>query len=158
MEEKFFALLSEAAREVFETMAFLDVTEQPAIRDRAEMTDVEMTAIIALAGEISGFLALHGSKALFRKCGQLMTGGEKEFSDEDLCDVAGEMADTIAGAFKRRLATLIDLFYIALPILIYGRGHRLRFPGKQERFPHLFVPFMTDGKDRFYVEMLYHRR
>lgn len=154
---KLFDLVPQSTREVFETMSFLDLVEEPALDDYAKIPGIEITAMICLGGEISGMLALHCSKDFARTCSNLISGTEMEWSDEHLRDTIGELANMIAGTLKRHLSTAIDLFDIALPGIIFSSGHNLCFSGPRENFPCRVIPFTTENQQRFFVEIHYHK-
>ena len=127
MEHKFFDPLGDCTREVFETMLYIQVIQQPMVKDNTDITGIELTAMISFAGEISGLIALHCSRAFMKMCVQAASGEESEPSLDEMRDMAGEVANMIAGSMKRRLSTMIELFDIALPSIISSSGHSLRF-------------------------------
>lgn len=75
MSKSFRDLLVQSACEVFETMSFLDVVPAPPLDGNVEVTGVDITATVCLAGEISGLLALHTSAQFARECFEAISGG-----------------------------------------------------------------------------------
>jgi chemotaxis protein CheX len=157
MTTQFADLLSGATREVFETMSFLDVIQHPPVKDDSEIPGLDISAIVCLAGEISGLLAVHSSKDFAVRCCELISGEEIEPTDRHLRDMVGELANMIAGTLKRRMSSTLDLFDISIPSLIHGKGYTLVHGGAKEEFPRLVIPFATDDRVEFYVELLYHK-
>ncbi|MFP4380069.1 MAG: chemotaxis protein CheX [Candidatus Sumerlaeia bacterium] len=159
MKPRFFDILVNTSREVFETMSFIDVVQMPAIEEVCELENVQMTAFVCLAGEISGMLALHCNRDFVVECSRLITGSDdQEVAPEVLRDTAGELANMVAGTLKRRISSHLDLFDISLPGVITGEDHHVFYNGAKENFPRLIVPFMVDETIKFYVELLYHKR
>lgn len=139
-------------------MSFLDVVQLPPVEEDMVFPDISITAIICLAGELSGMLAIHCSMDFARQCAELITGGEIEPTEDQICDTVGELANMIAGSFKRHMSAQVDLFDISLPSLVLSRGHRLLFKGSKDSFPRMVLPFGIDEEPKFYVELLTHKR
>lgn len=159
MKFQFYDLLTQSTREVFETMSFLDMAPLEAVKNGGEIDNMDVTAIICLAGEISGYLAVHCDKAFARECAELISGSDaSEIQDAVVRDTVGELANMIAGSLKRKVSAQMDLFDISLPSLFMSQGSRMFFQGAKENFPRLLVPFGMDEATRLYVELLYHKR
>ncbi len=159
MNKRNYDLLVESTREVFETMSFLEVIQNDPITDSAEIPGIDITAVICIAGEISGMLGVHCSKQFAAECFDMITGGEGgEATYQQLCDTVGELANMIAGTLKRRMSSQLDLFNLSLPSISVSNGQRLFYTGAKDDFPRLLVPFVLSDGERFYVELLYHRR
>ena len=158
MSAQYQELLSQSTREVFETMSFMDIATMPPVEQDTAFPDVSITAIICLAGELSGMLAIHCSMDFAEKCTELISGGEIRPSERQICDTVGELANMIAGSFKRHMSSQVDLFDISLPSLVLSKGHRLFYKGSKDTFPRLLIPFGTGEDVKFYVELLIHKR
>jgi len=159
MNKRNYELLVESTRDVFETMSFMEVIQNDPITVSAEIPGIDITAVICIAGEISGMLGVHCSKQFAAECFDMMTGGEGGApSYQQLCDTVGELANMIAGTLKRRMSSKLDLFDLSLPSISVSSGQRLFYTGAKDDFPRLLVPFVLANGEKFYVELLYHRR
>lgn len=158
MNKHYLEHLTLATKEVFETMSFLDVIQEEPIKENIVIEDIDITAVICLAGEISGMLAVHCSEDFARECHGLILGEEPDASNLEVCDTVGELANMIAGSLKRRLSAQVDLFELSLPSISLSQGQRLFYTGAKGDFPRLLVPFVVSEKRKMYVELLYHKR
>lgn len=158
MNKHYLDLLTKATQEVFETMSFLEVVATTPIEENVEIPGIDITAVICLAGEISGMLGIHCSRSFAEHTFDLITGGGMEARNADLCDTVGELANMIAGTLKRMMSTHFDLFDLSLPSVSLSNGQRLFYTGAKGDFPRLLVPFLLSDTDKFYVELLYHKR
>lgn len=151
-------LLNKSVSNVLATMSFIDVAPGPPIESHTTILNLDISASVCLAGEVSGLIAIHCSKAFARQCFELISGGDEEPGEEDLCDTAGELANMIAGTLKREISSAIDLFFISLPCVTLSDNLRVFYSGAKDDFPRLLIPYQVDEEETFYVEMLYHKR
>lgn len=158
MQPPFFDLLIASIHEVFETMLFLEVVPEETLGNDTVIDGMEITSIIALGGEISGMLAIHATREFAMECACSISGEDAVASDDPVVlDTMGEIANMIAGSFKRNTSSHINLFEISLPCIITSASHSLHYHGSKEKFPRVIIPFVVDGKKRFCVELLYHK-
>ncbi len=158
MNKHYHQVLIQSTKEVFETMSFLDVAQQDPITENVEIQGIDLTAVVCLAGEISGMLAVHCSRALAEECYGMISGSEGRADNMEVCDTVGELANMIAGTLKRRLSAHVDLFDLSLPSISLSQGQKLFYTGGKGDFPRLLVPFLVSEEQKFYVELLYHKR
>ena len=151
-------LLIASTCEVFETMSFLEVTPLSPVTQTGEIVGVSVSAMISLAGEISGVLFIHCADDFARECAEQISGEGEAVSPAQLADTVGELANMVAGSLKRKMSALIDLFELSLPLVIAGHEHRIVYNGAKENFPRILIPFAVDNEIRFYVELLHHKR
>lgn len=157
MEPDYARLLVEATVEVFESMSFLDVGALPPAAQAKAFRGLGITATLSLAGDISGVLALHCQENFARDCAQAITA-QRSPSPAQIADTVGELANMIAGSFKRKVLPASALFELSLPCLLVSQEHSILYSGAKENFARLFVPFAIDNSVRFYVDLLYHKR
>jgi chemotaxis protein CheX len=158
MSQRYLDLLTTATREVFETMSFLEVLPKEPLEGSAVVPGVDITAVVCIAGELSGMLAVHCSKEFASECFNSITGGESKPTEAELCDTVGEIANMVAGSLKRHMSTQVDLFELSLPSISLSQGQKLFYTGAKGDFPRLLVPFVVTEEQQFYVELLYHKR
>lgn len=113
--------LLEGAKEVFETMAFIDVCQDC----EAEQTLGGLTLLssITFTGPIEGCLAICYDLACARYIAANMVGAEKEtdIDEEGSCDASGELVNMIMGSLKHRLADEFGSCQVSIPSIVSGR-------------------------------------
>ncbi len=148
--------LVDSTRDVFETVVFMSLRAEEVIDDAAEIDNLNLSAFICLAGQLSGLVAVHCSTDLACEITQTATCDDgPQLSATQLRDAVGEMANMIAGNLKRRFSKDSDLFEIAVPSVIEGQSLRICHAGSKSGFPRLLVPFVANEEHRFYVELQY---
>lgn len=158
MSRPYYDLLIQSTREVFETMSFMEIVPDDPVEKEAVLGNAEVCATICLAGQISGTLSIYCSREVAQQCYDMISGGEGPADERQICDTVGELANMVAGSFKRNVSAQVDLFDLSLPNVTIGSDTKLFFAGAKEDFPRLLVPFALDEQTVFYVELLYHRR
>lgn len=83
----------------------------------------DYTGIIGISGKRKGCVYYTCPKALLNYI--LLAMGEQDMSHDHLCDVAGEIANTIAGNARR---TFGADFMISVPVVVQGSPERIRLP------------------------------
>lgn len=114
-------ILLESAKEIFETMIFMDMLES---QDPAEEIDGDaVLGSITFKGDLEGCLAI----CCDMKCAQTVTMNMLGFdtldgiSQEDMCDALGEVANMIMGSVKKRLHDKVSNLELSIPLVIQGR-------------------------------------
>ena len=113
--------LLEAAKEVFETMIFMNIEKAP--DQQAKMEGTMFLGTITFKGGIEGCLSI----ALEEACGiavaknMLCMESDDEMGDEDLADAIGEVANMVMGSVKTRLQDEVPDIEISIPTVICGR-------------------------------------
>ncbi len=158
MSRPYYDLLTKSTGEVFETMSFMEAVPGDPIESETILDNADVSATICLAGEISGTLSIYCSYDFATQCFDMISGGALECDEKQICDTAGELANMVAGTFKRHISSHVDLFDLSLPNVSIGKDTKLFFAGAKEDFPRLLVPFSIDEQTFFYVELLYHKR
>ena len=117
-------VLLESAKEIFETMVFMDLSEST-----DEGRDVEGCALlgtITFKGVLEGCLAFCCSTPCAQAIAINMLGLDttEEIAEEDTCDAIGEIANMVMGSVKRRLAESAGNLEVSIPSVV--SGHELR--------------------------------
>ena len=114
-------ILLMSAREVFETMIFMDIAEAP---DSAAALEGEL-----LLGSIT---FVNGSKGCLTICSDMecsktialnMLGMEpgSEISKEEICDAVGEVTNMVMGSVKKRVRDSLGEVQVSIPTVVIGR-------------------------------------
>lgn len=83
----------------------------------------DFTGIIGISGKRRGCVYFSCPKAMLSYI--LTSMGERETSNEHLCDLVGEIANTIAGNARKSFGA--D-FMISVPVIIQGEPERIHLP------------------------------
>lgn len=114
-------LLLDSAKEIFETMIFMDMLEGEDPNETIEGDAV--LSSITFKGTMEGCLAICCEK----KCAQVITMNMLGFdsvegiSDEDMCDAIGEVANMVMGSVKKRLHETCPNLELSIPLVVNGR-------------------------------------
>jgi chemotaxis protein CheX len=114
-------IVLESAKEVFETMIFMDITETT-----EPDSDIEGWAILGLItfrGAMEGCLAICCSTPCAQTISMNMLGidSAEQVSEADTCDAIGEVANMIVGRVKKHLAKTVGNIEISIPSVVNGR-------------------------------------
>ena len=118
----------EAAIHVFDTM--LDCK---AARTGLKVCDTftpeyDVTGIIGLSGKATGDVVISFERNLALSATEALIGDQPSEINDDVIDTIGELTNMIAGNAK---ASMEDLeLTLALPTVIVGKNHSIRFPTK----------------------------
>lgn len=111
----------DAAREVFETMIYMDVETNneasPAIEGQS------LLGSITFKGCLEGCLAVCVSLSCAERIAKNMLGMEPEESlaIDETCDAIGEVANMVMGSIKTRLQDTYPTIEVSIPSVITGR-------------------------------------
>jgi chemotaxis protein CheX len=114
-------LLLDSAKEIFETMIFMDMLEGENPGETIEGDAV--LSSITFKGDMEGCLGISCEK----KCAQVITmnmlGADsvEGISDEDMCDAVGEVANMVMGSVKKRLHDTYPNLELSIPLVVNGR-------------------------------------
>ena len=96
-------------------------TPHLALTGRPEISDY--TGVIQVTGKRTGVVAFTAPKSMLSV--MLMRMQETDMSHETLCDLVGEIANTLSGNARRDFG---HQFQISVPSVIAGRDGKLDFP------------------------------
>jgi len=125
--------LDRATDEVFSTM--MGVSCAPAASESAADRG-SISAVIGLAGTLSGSLVLHTSGAAAMRIAERMTGIPPEEVDGMVRDAVGEVCNMVAGAWKGFDPALASGCLLSTPTVVAGSSYELfsqRAPIRLER-------------------------
>lgn len=125
--------LDRAADEIFSTM--LGVHCLPAELEGPPEREM-ISAVIGLAGAMSGSLVLHSGVGTAMKIAGKLTGIQPESMDFLVCDAIGELCNMLAGAWKGFDRALSSGCLLSTPTVVAGTSYELfsqRAPIRIER-------------------------
>jgi chemotaxis protein CheX len=124
------ALMVNAAREVFQMMAGIDVEHH---LDPPGRPSGSVSALIGVAGAISAVLRVRCSPETAAHVAMRMLGGVEQPAKAASEDAIGEIANMVAGNFKSKISTLGDGCVLSVPTIVSGEDYEVRQVGKGER-------------------------
>lgn len=125
--------LDRAAEEVLGTMMGVRCDAVEEIREARGET---ISAVIGLAGAMSGSMVLHSGFEAAQRMTELMTGVRPEGIDGMVRDAVGEVCNMLAGAWKGRDPRLCAGCLLSTPTVVAGSRYELfseRAPVRIER-------------------------
>jgi chemotaxis protein CheX len=150
----------EAARNVFETMVFTKLdTGKPSIKTN-NISRGDVSAVLGLSGEVDK----NGSKVAYRAmlvlswpyetyfkvAGAMLSDTYTSYCPE-IHDVGGEIANMIMGNAKRDLKTMGYNSNMAIPSMIEGKDHTIKYP---QGTTVILIPLMS-AHGQMFMELCY---
>ena len=96
-------------------------TPHLALTDRPEISDY--TGVIQVSGKRTGLVAFTAPKSMLSV--MLMRMQETDMSHDNLCDLVGEIANTLSGNARRDFG---HQFNISVPSVVHGRNTAVEYP------------------------------
>jgi chemotaxis protein CheX len=128
--------IDEAVKEVFNLMMGITCASiEDCPIDEAET----ISAVIGLAGAMSGTCVLRGSEPAALRIAGALIGAEMECLDDTVKDAIGETCNIIAGAWKGKLPGLASGCMLSTPTVVTGSNYQLhtqRPEFRVERYYH----------------------
>jgi chemotaxis protein CheX len=109
-------------REIFATMLGQRISQI----DHRTTEAPQVSALVGLAGDFSGVITLHFSEDAACKVATGMLGMTLTKLDETVRDAIAEMANMVAGGFKKALSRDREMFKVSLPSVIQGLSYDTR--------------------------------
>ena len=103
----------------------------PYIVQEGQPTVQEFTGLISIAGKRRGIVYFTASRPMLTV--MLMRMGETELTQENMCDLVGEVANTISGNARRDFG---KDFMISVPTVHRGRSGKGRHAGQHSLVRH----------------------
>ena len=148
----FSAALLEGAKEVFETMIFMDLEEpcEPAQQIEGD----SLLGSITFKNSIEGCLAIRCSVPCARTIAANMLGidASDEISEAEVCDALGEVTNMVMGSLKSRLADDTGEVQVSIPTVV--RGQNLA-NSLGERASKILVKVNTEDEDTVELSFMY---
>jgi len=90
--------------------------------------DYDVTGIIGLSGKASGDVIISFEKQFALSATEALVGEKFDSINDEVVDTIGELTNMIAGNAKSNMAELE--MNLALPTVIVGKNHAIRFPSR----------------------------
>lgn len=117
----FSTALLEGAKEVFETMVFMDLEEAP--EPSLQIEGESILGSITFSNAIEGCLTIRCDMSCARVVAANMLGldASEEIADEEVCDAIGEITNMVMGSVKSRAATETGELQVSIPTVVRGQ-------------------------------------
>jgi chemotaxis protein CheX len=129
----------EATVGVFKTMLSCDVSRTGLTLNDTFCPQFDITGIIGLSGKAHGDVVISFQRDVALCATEALLGTKYREINADVVDTVGELTNMIAGNAKTGLAELE--MSLALPTVIVGKNHSIRFPSKVKP---LSLPFESE--------------
>jgi chemotaxis protein CheX len=116
-------LLDTAAKEVFYLMLGSQLTTTAPTE--ATATDMDVTAMVGLAGQLCGVLSVRCSEKSAALMTSKMLGAALDKVGPEVADALGEVCNMVAGNFKNKIAGLAESCMLSPPTVITGTDYKL---------------------------------
>jgi CheY-specific phosphatase CheX len=115
-------LLIQGAQEVFEMMIGIP------LRRRAdnEQAPGKLTAVIGLAGPLTGVFAIRCDEKTAIGITRGMLGVDESEARSEMWDAMGEVCNMVVGNFKGKVGAAGELSVLSVPSVIHGHDYRVR--------------------------------
>jgi chemotaxis protein CheX len=107
----------------------LVTVETPYLAENRSPVAMDYTGMIGVAGPVKGCVYVTAPRALLTNL--LIAGGEADTSEDNLVDLVGEVANTIAGNARRELG---KEFLISVPMVVEGAPSHIHLPQEQRSY------------------------
>jgi chemotaxis protein CheX len=127
----------EAAKNVFETMVFTKLDPQKPEIKKDNISRGDVSAVLGMNGKVDNEVSQADFKAMlvlswpydtyFKTASAMLMDTFTEWTD-DIADVGGEICNMIMGNAKRDLADIGYKSNMAIPSMIEGKDHTIKYP------------------------------
>jgi len=140
VDQRFIEAFKSSAASVLGSMAFTQATAGVHYVKQDEQSTGDVSAIVGLTGQWEGSLSVSFAEACI--CGVVgnMFGEEIPAINDEVEDAVGELTNIISGDARRRIAELGVIIEGAVPLVVAGKGHRVRH---MTSAPIWAIPFAT---------------
>ncbi|MFK7957081.1 MAG: chemotaxis protein CheX [Lysobacterales bacterium] len=130
MKEEDLKVFIEGVTHYFDQMSESPASvETPFLQENNTTMAHEYTGIIGISGRKRGCVYFTTPGKLLRHL--LLAIGEEDTSEEAVCDLVGEVANTIAGNARRYFGSE---FMISVPVVVDGAPERIKLPQSVRSF------------------------
>lgn len=150
----------DAAKNVFETMVFSKLESQKPTIKSDSISRGDISAVLGLSGEMDkGGVKSHYKAMLvisfpyetYFKVASAMLGETYTTYVPDIHDLGGEIVNMVMGNAKRDLKTMGYTSNMAIPSMIEGKGHSIKYPAGTHI---VLIPFRSNHGELF-MEICY---
>jgi chemotaxis protein CheX len=150
----------EAAKNVFETMVFTKLEPQKPSIKKDNLSKGDVSAVLGLSGEIDrngsklpyrAMLVLSWPYDTYYKVASAMLSETYTSYCPEIYDVGGEISNMIMGNAKRDLKTMGYTSTMAIPSMIEGKDHTIKYPNGTTV---ILIPIIC-AHGQMYMELCY---
>jgi chemotaxis protein CheX len=151
----------EAAKNVFETMVFTKLDPQKPMIKKDNISKGDVSAVLGLSGEMSkdegapkpykAMLVISWPYETYYKVASAMLMDTFTEYNEEIADVGGEICNMIMGNAKRDLGGMGYTSNMAIPSMIEGSNHTIKYPNGTTV---ILIPIKSAHGDMF-IEICY---
>lgn len=127
--------MNEAVDEVFRLMMGVNCTS---MEDCPIDEPETISAVIGLAGAMSGTCVLRSSERSSAHMAASLTGIELTSLDDTVKDAMGEICNMVAGAWKGKLPALASSCMLSTPMVVTGTNYQLHTQRPEFRIEHYY--------------------
>ncbi len=150
----FSTALLDGAKEVFETMVFMDLEEssEPSLQIEGD----SLQGSITFSNSIEGCLTIRCGMPCARVVASNMLGldASEEIADEEVCDAIGEITNMVMGSVKSRVAVNTGELQVSIPTVVCGQN---LVNSLGERASKVVVKVSTDEEHVIEFSFLYRK-
>ncbi|HTV04981.1 MAG TPA: chemotaxis protein CheX [Acidobacteriaceae bacterium] len=133
--EAYGAAMDEAVDEVFRLMMGVNCE---AMEDSPIDEPETISAVIGLAGAMSGTCVLRSGEGTAARMAAALTGIELTSLDDTVKDAVGEICNMVAGAWKGKLPALASGCMLSTPTVVTGTSYQLHTQRPAFRVEHYY--------------------
>jgi chemotaxis protein CheX len=146
----------DAAKNIFETMVFSKLEPGKPFLKENNISKGEVSAVLGITGthnelDFQGMLVISWPYETYFKVASAMLMETFTKYDEEIADVGGEICNMIMGNAKRDLSTLGYKTNMAIPSMIEGKGHSIKYPSGTTT---IAIP-IASAHGNFFIELCY---
>lgn len=150
----------EAIKNIFETMVFTQIEAKKPELKKDNQSRGDYSSVMGMNGtfeadgqsrEFRGMLVISWPEQSYLKTASAMLMETYTEYNQDIADTGAEIANMIMGNAKRDLGGLGYKLEMAIPSMISGPGHTIRYP---EGVRTVLIP-LTCAHGEFYMEICY---
>jgi chemotaxis protein CheX len=130
-------VLELASREVFELM----LSSQLAVAAAPATEDMSVTAMVGLAGVLSGLMKVRCGEKAAALMASKMLGMELDQVGAEIADALGEVCNMVAGNFKNKISGLGDGCMLSPPSVVTGADYEVH---SRSDNPTLAIAFLFE--------------
>lgn len=142
--------LLEGAKEIFETMIFIDIEESTELEQKVEGD--ALLGSITFKGDIEGCLTICCNVTCARIIAANMIGMDpsEEISEEEVCDAIGEVTNMVMGSVKSRIQDNTGELQVSIPTVVLGQKLANSLGDGASR-----ILLKVDTEDEYVIEFLF---
>lgn len=142
--------LLEGAKEIFETMIFIDIEESTEPEQKVEGD--ALLGSITFKGDIEGCLTICCNVTCARIIAANMIGMDpsEEISEEEVCDAIGEVTNMVMGSVKSRIQDNTGELQVSIPTVVLGQKLANSLGDGTSR-----ILLKVDTEDEYVIEFLF---